>query len=388
MPKVKRLIVLGSTGSIGTQVMEVVRRHPQKFRAVALAANSRMEVLSRQAREFGVRALGVGQGQEAEVKKHLRGFPGIRIFPGEVGLCRLAGLPQADMVVNALVGAAGLLPTLAAIEAGHEVALANKETLVAGGQIVMAEARKRGVKIIPIDSEHVALHQCLDGRDPGTVRRLILTASGGPFRGRSRERLRRVTARHALRHPTWRMGPKITIDSATLMNKGLEVIEAAHLFQIPLERIEVVVHPESIVHSLVEFVDGSVLAQLALPDMRLPIQYALTWPQRWPSLVSSVSLADIGRLTFHRPDPATFRCLQLAYAAGQAGGTMPAVMNAANEVAVHLFLEGRLSFLGIPDLILKTMDEVPHCRTADIDDILRADAQARETARRLVRDIN
>lgn len=362
--------------------MEVVRKHRGSLQVAALAANSRLDLLARQMSEFRPRLVSVGRGQAGGALARIARRQ--RTMLVEDGLAQAAGMAGADMVVNALVGAAGLVPTMAAIEAGHDVALANKETLVAGGDLVMAAARRRGAKILPIDSEHAALHQCLDGRDPATVRRLILTASGGPFRGCSLSGLRRVTARHALRHPTWRMGPKITVDSATLMNKGLEVLEARHLFDIPLERIEVVVHPESIIHSMVEFADGSVLAQLSDPDMRLPIQYALTYPQRLPSLARPLDFEQVGRLTFHRPDTATFRCLKLAYLAGRIGGTMPAAMNAANEVAVQAFLEGRIGFLKIPQVILKTMEAAKPGRPESLEDIIKADARAREAARGII----
>lgn len=382
MPSPKRLAILGSTGSIGAQTLEVVRRHRGELRVAALAANSRLDLLVRQMSEFRPRLVSVGRGQASgRVAGAARQY---RIRLVEDGLAQAAGMAGADMVVNALVGAAGLVPTMAAIEADHDVALANKETLVAGGELVMAAARRRRIRILPIDSEHAALHQCLDGRDPASVRRLILTASGGPFRGHTVSKLRGVTASHALRHPTWRMGPKITVDSATLMNKGLEVLEARHLFGVPLERIEVVVHPESIIHSMVEFSDGSVLAQLSDPDMRLPIQYALTYPRRLPSLARPLDLGRVGRLTFHRPDTATFRCLKLAYLAGRIGGTMPAVMNAANEVAVQSFLEGRIGFLKIPRVILKAMEAAGTNRDGGLEDIMRADARAREAARGII----
>jgi len=381
----KRLVILGSTGSIGTQALEVVRKHREKFRIVGLAANSRLDLLSRQVSEFKPRMVCVGDGQAEGALTAKARRSGARLVEGGRGLEELAGMPGADMVVNALVGAAGLVPTMAAIGAGHDVALANKETLVAGGELVMSAARRRGVRIVPIDSEHAALHQCLDGRDPSSVRRLILTASGGPFRGRSRAGLKGVTARHALNHPTWSMGPKITVDSATLMNKGLEVLEARHLFGVPLERIEVVVHPESVVHSMVEFADGSVLAQLSTADMRLPIQYALTWPERLPSLARPLDFSRVGRLTFHRPDAATFRCLKLAYLAGRLGGTAPAVMNAANEVAVQAFIEENLGFLSIPEVIVRTMGAVPPVPARSLADIMAADHGARTTAAGFVR---
>lgn len=373
---------MGSTGSIGTQTLEVVARHADRFRVLGLAANSRFDLLAEQIRKFKPRMVCLGREGNKEIQALARRL-GMALIQGPEGLIRLAGMAGADMVVNSLVGAAGLEPTLAAIAAGHDIALANKETLVAGGDLVMKTARSRGVRILPIDSEHAALHQCLDGRDPKGIQRLILTASGGPFRGLDRRGLRRVRAEHALRHPTWSMGPKITVDSATLMNKGLEVLEAHHLFGLPLERIEVVIHPQSIVHSLVEFVDGSLLAQLSVPDMRLPIQYALCYPQRLPSLVKSLDLSQLGQLSFHRPDTATFRCLELAYLAGRMGGVMPAVMNAANEVAVEAFLAGRIGFLRIPQVILGAMESLKSCHRATLRSITKYDALAREEARRL-----
>jgi 1-deoxy-D-xylulose-5-phosphate reductoisomerase len=379
----KKIIILGSTGSIGSQTVEVVNKHPKLFQVVGLAANSRWDLLMRQIRQF--RPAMVCVGTDAPGMPAIERHPGPpKLVRGPEGLKQLAGLPGADMVVNALVGAAGLEPNLAAINAGHDVALANKETLVAGGQLVMQAVKRKKVRLLPIDSEHVALHQCLDGRDPATIRHLILTASGGPFRAHSPKQLRSVKAHHALNHPTWRMGKKVTIDSATLMNKGLEMIEAHHLFGIPPERIKVLIHPESIVHSMVEFVDGSIVAQLSTPDMRLPIQYALTYPQRLPSLVKPCRLEELGRLTFHRPDLATFRCLDLAYRAAEKGGVMPAVMNAANEVAVEAFLEGRIGFLVIPQAVERTMERFGNRGGAGLSMILEADRLARAEAGRII----
>ncbi|MDI6740083.1 MAG: 1-deoxy-D-xylulose-5-phosphate reductoisomerase [Candidatus Edwardsbacteria bacterium] len=380
----KNLIILGSTGSIGTQTIEVVRRHKDRFRVVGLAANSRFDLLARQIAEFRPAMVCAGSDHDQRGWQRTADRVKAKKVFGPEGLIRLSALPGADMAVNALVGAAGLEPTLAAIMAGHDVALANKETLVAGGELVMRAVKKYGVRLLPIDSEHAALHQCLDGRDPATVKRLILTASGGPFRNHARHRLHAVKARHALRHPTWRMGQKVSIDSATLMNKGLEVIEAHHLFGIPPERIEVVIHPESIIHSMAEFTDGSILAQLSVPDMRLPIQYALTYPERLPSLVSFCDLATIGKLTFHEPDTTTFKCLRLAYAAIARGGTMPAVMNAANEVAVRAFLEDRIGFMEIPRAIERVMRKIRTSPVNAIDDILAADARARQCTQMLI----
>lgn len=382
--KKKRLIILGSTGSIGTQTIEVVRKYCDRFAVAGLAANSRFDLLARQIAEFKPSMVCAGSDHDQHGWQLAAARVKARTVFGPAGLIRLAALPQADLVVNALVGAAGLEPTLAALLSGHDVALANKETLVAGGELVMRAARRQGCNVLPIDSEHAALHQCLDGRDPATVRRLILTASGGPFREHPRHRLHAVKARHALRHPTWSMGQKVSIDSATLMNKGLEMIEAHHLFGIAPERIGIVVHPESIVHSLVEFVDGSILAQLSAPDMRLPIQYALTYPQRLPSLVSPCNLASVGTLTFHEPDTAAFGCLRLAYRAIAAGGTMPAVMNAANEVAVGAFLEDRIGFMDIPRVIGRTMRKIGHDRKVTLSSILAADEMAREQAQQII----
>jgi len=383
MPK-KNIIILGSTGSIGTQTVEVIAKHPQLFKVIGLAANSRLDLLARQIREFSPRMVCLGDdpagaGVLGPLKKTFR------IVHGPEGLKQLASLAGPAMVVNALVGSAGLEPTLAAIQAGHDVALANKETLVAGGSLVMQAVKKHQVRLLPIDSEHVALHQCLDGRDPATVKNLILTASGGPFRNHSLKQLQLVKARHALNHPTWSMGRKVTIDSATLMNKGLEMMEAHYLFGIPPEKIKVVVHPESIIHSMAEFNDGSIIAQLSTPDMRLPIQYALTYPQRLPSLVKDCRLDELGKLTFHKPDRTTFKCLDLAYLALKRGGIIPAVMNAANEIAVQAFLEERISFLQIPELISRVMKRHQAAGIRSVSDVILADHSARRLAEELLK---
>jgi 1-deoxy-D-xylulose-5-phosphate reductoisomerase len=378
MPR-KRLILLGSTGSIGTQTLEVVRRYPELFQIIGLAAISRFDLLAGQIREFKPQMVCIGDKAAglAEIDGPKTKFKLVR---GPEGLKKLASLAGTGMVVNALVGSAGLEPTLAAVQTGHAVALANKETLVAGGQLVMRAVSKNGVSLLPIDSEHVALHQCLEGRDIATVKNLILTASGGPFRRHSLKQLQKIKARHALNHPTWSMGRKVTIDSATLMNKGLEMIEAHYLFGIPPERIKIVIHPESIIHSMVEFVDGSIIAQLATPDMRLPIQYALTYPFRLPSLARECRLEGLAKLTFHQPDKMTFKCLDLAYLAIKRGGIIPAVMNAANEVAVLAFLEGRIGFLQIPELIGQVMKKFKPTRVGDLSDIVAADRSARQMA--------
>ena len=381
MNKQKKIIILGSTGSIGTQTIEVVAKYPGLFQVVGLAANSRFDLLARQIKQFKPRMVCIGDTAAglAEIDGPGSKF---KLVKGPQGLKQLAALPGAGMVVNALVGSAGLEPTLAAIRAGHDVALANKETLVAGGSLVLQAVKKNRVRLLPIDSEHVALHQCLDGRDIKTVRNLILTASGGPFRGHSLKQLNRVKSWDALNHPTWSMGQKVTIDSATLMNKGLEMIEAHYLFGIPPERIKIVIHPESVIHSMVEFNDGSIIAQLSTPDMRLPIQYALTYPDRAPSQRVQTSLAKLGALTFEEPDPDRFPALDLARRAGEVGGTLPAVLNAANEVAVDAFVNRQISFLDISALVRRTMDRhltVPH---PTLEQLLEADTWARAEAAR------
>ncbi len=383
MIKQKKIIILGSTGSIGSQTVEVVNKYPKLFKVVGLAANSRFDLLLGQIKKFQPKMICIGPDPTGISAIDHPQAP-LKLVRGPGGLKQLASLPGADLVVNALVGAAGMDPTLAAISAGHDVALANKETLVAGGQLVMQAVKRKKVRLLPIDSEHVALHQCLEGRDPATVKNLILTASGGPFRSYSSKQLHSVKARHALNHPTWSMGKKVTIDSATLMNKGLEMIEAHHLFGIPPERIKVVIHPESIIHSMVEFCDGSIIAQLSTPDMRLPIQYALTYPQRLPSLVKDCRLDEQGELTFHKPDRMTFKCLDLAYRAIARNGIIPAVMNAANEVAVEYFLDGRIVFMDIPAVIEKTMSGFPAGRRIDIANITKADSLARTKAEKII----
>jgi len=373
---VRRLAVLGATGSIGESTLDVVRRFPDRFRVVALAAGGRrIDRLAAQVRETGARWVAVPDETAAEALR-CRGVTA-EILAGPQGLVQVAGLEEADVVVSAVVGAAGLLPTYAAVLAGKTVALANKESLVAAGEVVMAAARRTGARILPVDSEHSALFQALEGRDPGQVRRLILTASGGPFRGRSRGSLAGVGVDEALAHPNWSMGPKITVDSATLMNKGLEVIEARWLFDVPADRIDVAVHPESIVHSLVEFVDGSLIGQLGPPDMRIPIAYALSYPERLPLSDLSVDLVRAGRLTFEEPDREAFPCLGLAYEALRAGGTAPAVLSGANEEAVAAFLARRLGFLEIAEAVAAALEaHQPHPLTT-VQEALEADLWAR-----------
>jgi len=376
----KRIAVLGSTGSIGTQTLDVIRRQPDRFEVSALAAaGGRIDLLAEQAREFRPELVAVAREELAEELR--RRLPdGIRVAAGEAGLVRAAAETESDMVVSAIVGIAGLMPTLAAVRAGIPVALANKESLVAAGHLVTAAAAAGGVPIVPVDSEHSAVFQCLNGESRKAVDKLILTASGGAFRDRRREELSAVTPADALRHPNWAMGAKVTIDSATLANKGLEVMEARWLFGVSYDNIEVVLHDESIIHSMVQFVDGSVIAQLGAPDMRLPIQYALTWPERIDSPVRRLDLAEVGRLHFRKADEGRYPMLRLAYEAGRTGGTMPAVFNAANEVAVRLFLEGRIRFLQIEDIVERVMDAHRAERDPDLDGVLEADRWAREAA--------
>ncbi len=382
MSRQKHLVLLGSTGSIGRSTLDVVARHPERFRVEALAANRNTGLLLRQIRKFKPRQVAMANPEAAgRVRAAVRKWKQPpRVLTGEAGIRRVAVASRADLVLSAMVGSAGLLPTLDAIRAGKAVALANKETLVMAGDLVMAAVRQHRVKLLPVDSEHAALAQCLQGQAGVPVRRLVLTASGGPFAKYPSARLRRVTAAQALRHPTWSMGPKITIDSSTLMNKGLEIIEAHHLFNVPYDRIEVTIHPQSIVHSLVEFVDGSILAQMSNPDMRLPIQTALTEPERIGHIVRPLDFRAGLKLEFRRPDTRRFVCLDLAYQAGRAGGTATAVLNAANEIAVQAFLDGRLDFPGIPRIIAKVLKRSPKQKKATLADILRANAWAREAA--------
>ena len=378
----KRLALLGSTGSIGTQTLEVVRgleksRCPVKIEV--LAARSNIRLLEEQIREFRPAAAAVFDPDAArELRTRVRDLD-ITVLEGMEGLCEAAAWETADITLNAVVGMVGLRPTLAAISAKKTLALANKEALVAGGSLVMEAARENGVKILPVDSEHSAIFQCLQGcPSPEALNRLILTASGGPFFGKSREELREITPEQALRHPNWEMGAKVTIDSATLMNKGLEVIEASWLFGVPPEQIEVVVHRESIVHSLIEYRDHSVLAQLGQPDMRIPIQYALTYPQRFPSPVKRLELWKQGNLTFFPPDLETFRCLPVCIGALKRGGLAPAAANGANEKAVELFLSKKISFLEIGQLVFAAVENQPDAPAASLEAVLEADLRARQ----------
>jgi 1-deoxy-D-xylulose-5-phosphate reductoisomerase len=378
----RRLVILGCTGSIGVQALDVVQRSRGELEVVALAANRDWQALLAQAKRLGVRRVALADRDAAA--SAAEAWTGGRVLAGPDGLVELITAAGADMVLNAVVGSAGLLPTVAALGEGIDVALANKESLVVGGELVGALAQATGASIIPVDSEHSALHQLLAGEGPGTVQRLVLTASGGPFRGRSRAELADVTVEQALAHPTWSMGGKITIDSATLMNKGLEIIEAHHLFGMPYERIEVVVHPQSIVHSLIGLCDGATLAHLGYPDMRMPIAYALHHPERVELPIAPLDLVAVGALTFEAPDEETFPCLRLARQAGVAGGTAPCTLNAANEVAVHAFLGGRLAFTAIAEVIEQTLAALPAEPVHSFESLTRADAAARELAGELV----
>ncbi len=377
----RRILLLGSTGSIGKQALDVVARSEGELQVVGLSAASSWEPLVAQAVEHGVQRVAL-QDPDAAARAG-EAWTG-EVLVGAEGLVRLVLESGADLVLNALVGSAGLGPTVASLGEGIDLALANKESLVVGGELVMQLAEATGAQVVPVDSEHSALQQLLAGERAGTVDRLVLTASGGPFRGRSRAELEDVTVEQALRHPTWAMGGKITIDSSTLMNKGLEVIEAHHLFGMPYERIDVVVHPQSMIHALVSLCDGSTLAHLGHPDMRVPIAYALHQPDRIDLPVPRLDLAQVGSLTFEPVDDDAFPCLRLAREAGRAGGTAPCVLNAANEIAVHAFMEGRLSFLGIPEVIEGTLDRLPGVPVRAFESLYDADRRAREIATDLV----
>ena len=377
----KGLSILGCTGSVGTNVLRIVESFTERFRVVGLGAGRNVEALAPEIARHRPRVVSVADLEAKEALGRLVDLSGIRVGVGEEGMVEVATHEETQLVVAAAVGALGLVPTYRALEAGKDVALANKETLVMAGELMTREARAHAARILPIDSEHCALHQCLDGRAPAEVRRLVLTASGGPFRNRPKETFETITREEALNHPTWNMGPKITIDSATLMNKGLEVIEAHWLFGIDAPRIEVLVHPQSVVHSLVEFVDGTVLAQLGVTDMRLPIQYALSHPERWAAPIPGVDFTKAMRLDFDVPDRDKFPCLGLAYEALAAGGTAPAALNAANEEAVAAFLDGRIPFPAIAECIREVLRAEAPRPVARLEDVLLADGAARGHAR-------
>lgn len=379
----KRVVLLGSTGSIGTSTIKVAQDLPNRFQLIGLAAGGNVQLLAEQAKEFKPQAVSISDPAKVAALQQSLGA-GMQVYSGNEGLINLATLPEADIVLIAIVGTAGLAPALAAIRAGKDIAVASKEILVMAGEIVMGEARKHGVKVLAVDSEHSAIFQCLDGKPPESVRKLWLTASGGPFRCTPKSEFAGITVERALKHPSWVMGRKITIDSASLFNKGLEMIEARWLFDIEMARVGVIVHPQSVVHSMVEFVDGSIIAQLSSPDMCLPIQYALTYPERVASDRVQTPFAKIGSLTFEEPDLDRFPSLTLARKAGDLGGTLPAVLNAANEIAVEAFCARKISFPGITETVAMTMNAHQWIEHPSLDEILAADAWARSKASDLV----
>ncbi len=370
----RALTILGSTGSIGTQTLEVVENLPGEFRVVALTANRNIELLAHQARQFQVEAVALADPTGAdELRERLAGS-GIAIHTGRAGLLEIAGRDDIDLCLNGLVGGGGMAPTMAALEAGVDVALSNKESLVMAGALITALQQEKGTRLLPIDSEHSAIWQCLAGEDRSQIRRLVLTGSGGPFRTWPLEDMSQVTREQALRHPNWDMGPKVTIDSATMMNKGLEVIEARWLYDMPPERIDIVIHPQSIIHSMVEFVDGSIKAQLGVPDMKIPIQYALAYPDHRPADWPRLDLAAIGELTFEEPDLEKFPCITLAYDALRRGGSAPAALNLANDLAVQAFLEDQLAFAAIPRVLERVLSEHPFIETPTLADLEELEA--------------
>lgn len=372
----KELTLLGATGSIGVNAANVVRSFPESFRLKYLSAQSQSEVLIRQALEFKPQAVAIGdENKFGDVQDAL---PGVEVLAGREGLLELASRDDVDTCLNAIVGSAGMEPTINAINAGVDVALSNKESLVMAGDLINTLLKDKGVKLFPVDSEHSAIWQCLVGEDMQDVKRLLVTGSGGPFRTVAKADFSYITVEQALAHPNWAMGRKITIDSATMMNKGLEVIEAYWLFDLPVEKIDIVIHPQSIIHSMVEFVDGSVKAQLGLPDMKIPIQYALTYPKHFPQAWEQLDLAEIGTLTFEKPDLDKFVCIRLAYDALKTGGSMPVVLNVANEVAVHRFLDGDIAFTSIPELIEDAMNAHEFIEHPDLNDILALEAWTKD----------
>jgi 1-deoxy-D-xylulose-5-phosphate reductoisomerase len=380
----KRLAILGSTGSIGVNTLDIVRQFPERFEVISFSAGLNTQLLKQQILQFRPKLVSVFSKELAEDLRKELPTRSVEIIHGVEGLIRVATHPEVDQVVSAIVGAVGLIPTLSAIKTGKSIALANKESLVMAGKIVMEEARQKHVRILPVDSEHSALFQALLGHQKEDVRRLILTASGGPFLNLPIAKLREVTVREALHHPRWEMGKKITIDSASLMNKGLEVIEAHWLFDIPVEKIVVQIHPQSIVHSMVEYVDGSIVAQMGITDMRIPISYALSFPRRLNLDLPPLDFSRSGGLTFASPDPERFPCLELAYRAMRIGETMPAVLNAANEVAVNTFLEGSIKFTEVPLLLQRVMEEHDVKSVHMVEDILKADHWARERSKAIL----
>lgn len=383
--KKQQICILGSTGSIGTQALDVIRQHPDRYEAYCLTANNSVDKLVAQAREFSPACVVIAnEDHYKEVQDALSDRPDIKVYAGKEALNEVVEAGPVDMVLASMVGFSGLVPTIHAIKAGKKICLANKETLVVAGELILDLVRQHHVALLPVDSEHSAIFQCLYGEDADQVDKILLTCSGGPFRLFTQEQLEHVTAADALKHPTWDMGAKITIDSASLMNKGFEVMEARWLFGVPADRIEVLIHPQSVIHSGVQFVDGAVKAQLGVPDMRLPIQYAFSFPERLPLQGERLDLFKMGHLDFFRPDQEKFRCLALAYEAIGKGGNMPCILNAANEVANLAFRQGRLSFLGMADVISKTMEQATFDATPDFEVYLQTDREARAIASGLI----
>jgi 1-deoxy-D-xylulose-5-phosphate reductoisomerase len=384
----KKITLLGSTGSIGVNALDVLDKNPKKFKVVALTAGRNIRLLAQQILKFHPKIVAVQSRQEAERLHQILGVKNnIPILYDETGIEEVASYPSSDIVLSAISGAAGLKPTLAAIEAGKDIALANKETMVVAGHIVTKKARQKNIKILPVDSEHSAIFQCLAGQRPENLRRIILTASGGPFYNLSKADLKKVTLAQALKHPRWEMGQKITIDSASLMNKGLEVIEAKWLFNLDIAHIDVLIHPQSVVHSLIELLDGSVLAQLGIADMRIPIAYAFAYPDRMINELPLLNLAKTGPLEFHQPDMNKFPCLELAYEAGRSGGTAPVVLNAANEVAVAAFIENKICFSDLPKVIEKVLHKHHTTNNPSLENILGIDGEARMQAQSVIKKL-
>jgi 1-deoxy-D-xylulose-5-phosphate reductoisomerase len=384
----KKITILGSTGSIGCSALDVIGKNPERFQVVALTAGKNIALLKKQIKRFKPKVVAVSTKETAlKLRYSLTNKDKVKIFYDKEGLKEIASFPSADVVISAISGSAGLIPTIAAIEAGKDIALANKETMVMAGEIVTGRAIKKRVKIIPVDSEHSAIFQCLEGQKSKNLRRIILTASGGPFLNFTGNELRKVSLSQTLRHPNWKMGKKVTIDSASMMNKGLEVIEAKWFFNVDFSHIDVLIHPQSIVHSMVEFVDGAFLAQLGIPDMKLPIAYALTYPERIINDLPSLNLVKTGNLEFRNPDIKKFPCLSLAYAAGICGGTAPVVLNAADEIAVAAFMEKKVRFIDLPKIIETVLDVHKSINTPSLEDILQADLWARRETSRIIERI-
>lgn len=387
----KRITVLGSTGSIGRNALDIIAHYRDKFEVVVLTAGNNVNLLEEQIKIFSPKVVALASEKAAEdLRKRLKKkyFLDLEILHGQSGISEAASYKESDFVLSAIVGAAGLIPTLSAIRSGKTIGLANKEALVMAGEILMEESRNAGVTILPVDSEHSAIFQCIEGHKKSNIKRIILTASGGPFAGRSKKYLESIRPEEALKHPRWKMGKKVTIDSATLMNKGFEVIEAHYLFGIPPDRIDVLIHPQSIVHSMVEFIDGNCIALLSMPDMKGPIAYALTYPERLENVLSELDLGKIRTMSFEKPDIKSFPCLSYAYKALEVGGTMPSVMNAANEVAVNAFLNNQIKFTDIPVIINKTMKAHKVALKLNLDAIMEADAWARGKAKEIIKGMN